>query len=176
MPTGTNAAGLLAANYSSVYASTFGRFEIGIPGTAGYSIAFTNVTALLDYLPALGTPGPLTSDLLNPLTTPSGALGGEVAALKLNIDFSDAGLLTGASGLKFGDLTMCGFTGLPNLNGLAVRQFSAVVNTLLGGGSAAYSASELDPVAQSLNGAFFGGFPQAFAQQHLVNGTCPAGP
>src|SRR5437870_2507561 len=34
-------------------------------------------------------------------------------------------------GLKFGDLTLCGFSNLPSLNGLTVRQFSTDVNTLL---------------------------------------------
>jgi len=100
---------LLQDNYSTIYAATFGILEVGIVGPAGFSIAFTSATRVIDYLPQSGTPGPLTADLLDPSTSPSGAFGGEVVALKLNIDFIDAGLILGGSELEFGDLTLCNF-------------------------------------------------------------------
>jgi hypothetical protein len=49
----------------------------------------------------------LTGSLLNPTNSSSGAFGGDVAGLKLNVDFYDAGVLTGNLNLKFGDLTLC---------------------------------------------------------------------
>jgi hypothetical protein len=61
--------------------------------------------------------------------------GGNVLALQLDVDFSDAGVLGGTSGLAFGDLRMCNFTTLSALNGMTVRQYLALVNTLLGGGT-----------------------------------------
>jgi hypothetical protein len=59
------------------------------------------------------------------------------------------------------------------LNGTTVRQFLGTVNTLLSGGSAPYSVSDLDPISAQINAAFSGGTPSAFAQQYLVNGACP---
>lgn len=102
-------------------------------------------------MPAGGPVGPLTSDVVNPGSTSSGAFGGEVLALKINVDFSDAGVTLGTSGTSFGDLTLCNFTTLPLLNGLTVRQFLDVVNTLLGGGSSIYSIADLSPVTADLN-------------------------
>ena len=56
-----------------------------------------------------------------------------MVALKLNIDFSDGGLIAGNCRLRFGDLTLCNFDSLPAINHLKVRDFLAVVNSLLGG-------------------------------------------
>ena len=74
----------------------------------------------------------------------SGTFGGEVLALRLNIDLSDAGYTLGNLGIPFGDLQLHSFTAQPLLNGLSVRQFLADVNTLLGGGHAGnYRIDEL---------------------------------
>jgi hypothetical protein len=86
-PTANNAAGVLQNNYPSVYASSFGVFEIGIPGAAGFSAQFTSVDNLLAFLPAAGVSGPLNTDLADPSSSSAGVFGGEVAALKLNVDF-----------------------------------------------------------------------------------------
>jgi hypothetical protein len=172
-PTSTNAAGLLLDNYDAVYASSSGVFEVGISGSSGFSMLFTSAVNLQAYLPSAGTIGPLVADLADPTSSSSGAFGGEVAALKINIDFSDAGLTAGTSAVKFGNLTLCGFTTLTALNGLTVRDFASEVNTLLGGGSATYSITDLDPITIDLNASFGGGGVNSFAQDHLVNGACP---
>jgi len=134
---------------------------------------FVRADAVFNYLPQSGPPGPLNADLLNPTSSPSGAFGGDVVTLKLNVDFTDAGLMLGSSGLAFGDLTLCNFTTLPGLNGLAVRQVLPIVNTLLAGGSAGFTIAELAPVTAQLNTSFVSGFVSSFAQDHLVNGACP---
>jgi hypothetical protein len=172
-PTPTNAAGLLLTNYDAVYASTFGVVEVGIPGTAGFSIRFSNANDLLGYLPALGLIGPLTSDHIDPSSTESGGFGGEVLALRINVDFSDAGVTLGASGIPFGNLTLCNLTTPPLLNGLTVRQYLGEANTLLGGGSTSHSIAELHPFTDQLNRSFPAGVASLFAQDHLVNGACP---
>jgi len=120
-PTST-AGALLAANYDTIYASTLGVFEIGIPGAAGFSVRFSSEIHLQDYLPASGTAGAFDSDMLDPSTTSAGVFGGEVSGLKLNVDFSDAGVLQGISPLHFGNLTVSGL-GVCGLDGLSVRQF-----------------------------------------------------
>jgi hypothetical protein len=175
----TNAAWLLQENYDSVYASTSGTLEIGIPGTSGFSEVFTGAAELLDYLPDVGPIGPLNSDLVNPTTTSSGEFGGSVTALVLNIDFSDAGLLPGNVGIPFGDLVLQNFSGgqLTPLNGLTVRQFSAGMNGLLGGGiffifkhNFTYHTADiatLDPILANINDSFSQGAVSAFATNNL---------
>jgi hypothetical protein len=165
--------GLLNDNYISVYGATSGLFEVGIPGTAGFSMMFTGSLELLAYLPAVGPSGPLTSDLIDPTSTSAGGFGGEVTALKLNIDFADAGVLVGTSGIRFGALTLCDITALPLLSGTTVRQTLALSNTLLGGGSAIYTIAQIDPLVRELNAAFGAGSVSQWAQDHLVSGACP---
>ena len=143
-------------------------------------MVFTGASELLSYLPAVGADGPLTSDLLNPTSTSSGAFGGEVTALKLNIDFSDAGVLPGNLGIPFGDLVLENFSGgqLSPLNDLTVRQFSAGVNNLLGGGiffifkhNFTYRTADiatLDPILANINGSFSEGSVSPFATNNLV--------
>jgi hypothetical protein len=169
-PAPGNAAALLVANYNSVYASTFGVLMVGLPNP-GFSMRFSSASAVLAYLPAVGTPAALTSNLVDPTSSSSGSFGGDVTALRLNIDFSDAGVLAGASGLPFGNLRLCGLTATPALNGLTVRQFSDVVNTLLGGGSGPYLIATVATVVGELNRAFGAGNVTAWAQDHVVNGA-----
>jgi len=174
---GGTAAQLLSDNYFDLYASTQGVIELGIPGAAGFSNLFTNPLDIVEYLPTGFTPGPLTADLIDPSRDVSGIFGGEVTALKLNVDFSDAALLDG-SGIRFGDLALCHFNALPLLDGMTVRQFLGVTNTLLGGGAGPYSIAQLSPITTDINQAFsafanpFAGVSQ-FAQDHIFVSGCP---
>ena len=164
---------LLSAQYDAVYASTLGEVEVGIPGSGGYSIILTGLISALDYVPSTGSAAPLNADLVDPLSSVSGVFGGEVFALRFNIDFSDAGHLVGTSGLRFGDLVLCGLTGsLAGLNGLSVRAFSNIVNTALGGGSTPYTVAEINQITFDINNAFNGAAVSPFAQQHLRDGSC----
>jgi hypothetical protein len=166
------ATGLLSSDYDAVYGGASDIVAVGLP-SPGFSMGFNAPTAVIAYLPAAGTIGPLTANLLNPTSSASGSFGGDVLALQLNVDFSDAGFLHGAASIKLGDLSLCGFGALPALNGMTVRQFLATVNTLLGGGTATYSIAQLDPVAGAINAAFLDGTASVFAQSQLVNGACP---
>jgi hypothetical protein len=168
----SNAGTLLAASYDTTYQSTLGVFEIGIPGAGGFSVRFSSESHLQDYLPASGAPAALDSDMLDPLSTSAGVFGGEVSGLKLNVDFSDAGVLHGTAAVKLGDLTLCNMA-LAGLNNTTVRDFLAMANTALGGGATPYAITDLDPIANQLNGAFGAGAASTFAQQSLVNGACP---
>ena len=93
----TSAAGnLLKFEYGAIYASGGDLFVIGTT-SPGFFVEFTSGFDLGDYLPANGTPGPLNTNLENPTTTSAGIFAGQVAGLKLYIDFSAAGLLPGTS-------------------------------------------------------------------------------
>ena len=190
--TSGNATALLLDNYDTVYANTPpgpSLLEVGISGQilrragdpaapAGFSMLFSNSLAIVDYLPPNEPPGILDADLLDPTSSSSGAFGGNVLAMRLNIDFSDAGVLVGTSGLHFGDLLLSNFDSpddshflpaLPLLDGLSLRQFEAMMETILGSGSAPlpYSVGDLDLVTQYVNDAFEVGLVTQFAQDHL---------
>ena len=165
----TTAGNLLSGEYGTVYGSTGDLFVIGT-ASPGFFVEFTSGFHLGDFLPASGAPGALNTDLENPTTTSAGIFAGQVAGLKLNIDFSAAGLLPGTSGLHFGDLVLTGMTGTDSgLNGLTVSQFLSLVDTALGGGDTGFTFTDLDIELAELNNAFDDGSqPSSFAQDHLV--------
>jgi hypothetical protein len=157
---------LLVAEFDTVYAS-MGGVIVGSPSR--FTMVFTDATSVLSYLPSIGTYAPLNSSVSNPITTVSGAFGGDVLSLEFNVDFSDAGFLPGTSGLRFGDLVLTGFSStLPQLDGLTVRQFLGDMNTLLSGGSSIVTISDLGSVVSDVNASFSSGMPSQFAQDHLV--------
>ncbi|HEY5924676.1 MAG TPA: hypothetical protein VIV11_23515 [Kofleriaceae bacterium] len=162
------AATLLSSQFFNVFPAGF--VEIGLAGAAGFSAIFTAPSSIITYLPASGTLGPLTADLIDPSSTSSGAFGGEVLGLALNVAFSS--LTGGTSGVQFGSLTLCGVTPA-SLNGTSVNALLASANTLLGGGTNAFTINDLAPIAAELNNAFSGGAPSTWAQDHLFNGACP---
>jgi len=125
-------------------------------------------------------PGQLTDTLLDPTSTSAGVFGGDVVALRLDVDFSDSGYLASSSGLRFGDLTVCGLTtsaygdDLSGFNGTNVRGMIDDMSTVLGGSSlpVGLNVADLDDLASDLTAAFDGGTPSTWAQQHLENGAC----
>ena len=73
--------------------------EVGIPGASFPSLTLTGPSFVQDLLPVYGASGPLAGDETNPGFTTSGEFGGDVLALQLNVDFSDAGFVTGTAGI-----------------------------------------------------------------------------
>jgi hypothetical protein len=144
----------------SHFASLYGSLVIG--GT--FTATFTSVAAVFTYLPSVGNAAALNANLTNPQTTASGELGGQVLALRLNIDLSTAF----GNDLSFGGLRICGFAAVPSVNNMTVEEFLATANWILGGGSAAFGANTAATVANLLNGAFSDGVPSSFAQANLV--------
>jgi hypothetical protein len=160
-PNGSNPASLLASNFSSVY--TGGVVEVGVSGSGGYSMKFTSAAAIGAYLPAGKTPGVLTADLTNPTSTSAGVFGGQVLALQLNVDFSDAGVTAGG----FGDLVYS--DSASSLDGKTVSEILAAANMALGGGGlpSGYTFSSLNALATNLNESFDNGVPTSWAETHL---------
>ena len=167
----TSAGILLDDHFNSVYASTFGIAEVGIPGSTGFSMQFSSASAVFAYQPSSGTPAALDADLSDPTSSASGVFGGEVLALRLNVDFADAGHTDGSAPVLFGDLRLCNIVNGPT--NITVRELLAIANTALGGGSTPYTIADLNTLTQNLNVAFSGGEPSVFAQAHLFNGACP---
>ncbi|HUQ80952.1 MAG TPA: hypothetical protein VM076_07445 [Gemmatimonadaceae bacterium] len=180
-------ASILGSNFTSLFAASFGLFEVGAPGASGFSILFSGAAQTAAYLPATGAAAPLDVDYADPTSTSSGTFGGEVTALALNVAFADGGaggaMLTpdgnnvryasfGRSVAGFADLTLCNYTAPSGLNGLSVRQFLGLVNTLLGGGSTPYTIADLSQIAAELNAAFANGVATPYALQHLAYAGC----
>jgi hypothetical protein len=140
------------ANYDAIYAP-FSVLVIGDP--AMFAVSFGSTTTLLNFLPTIGTANSLTADYVDPLTTSAGVFAGDVAALKLNVDFSDAGLLGGAVAYRFGDLVLHGLTTTTDFNGLTVREALGSLNAALGGLPTSDSYADLDLLAAQLDSAFF---------------------
>jgi hypothetical protein len=158
---------LWLSDFSTVYNAEGGdgTLVVGI----GNSISFTGSDGLFNFLPGAGTTGALVQDYEDPTTTSSGAYGGEVVALRLNVDFSAAGFLPGTSGIPFGNLYLTGFDpALAGLNGMTVSQFLTLNETLLGGGSGIYTIFDIDLLDDQLNTAFDPSSDLSFADAHLT--------
>jgi hypothetical protein len=127
-------ASLVVTSFDSLYPTgmvlgdSASRFILFTSGSAG--------DALLIFLPQTGPADSLNATLVDPTSSSSGIFGGQVAGLRLNIDFNDAGILSHPAGVTFGDLLLTGLTGtVAGLDGLSIRQFEVVANALLGGDS-----------------------------------------
>lgn len=175
-PAPGGAAQLLMDRFDFVYPT--GSVEVGVGGPGGFSAIFTSAPAVLDYLPASGGPDPLNADLLDPTSSSSGVFGGQVLALRLNVDFNDAGYLAGTSGAPYGGLVLTDMVidigngnvvDMSALNGLTVRQFLGLADRQLGGGGGPYDFQPMSFVTQQIAAAFEGGTPTQFAQDHLVS-------
>jgi hypothetical protein len=157
----------ISAQFGTVYPS--GVLGIGIPPPPGFSLTFDDAQSVLNYLPANGAPGVLNANLNDAVTSSSGAFGGEMVALTINVDFSDAGLLAHPQGVPFGDLILTGLTGTQALmNGLTVRELLSDMNILIGAGISDLNVVDADIVANELNMSFNGGMVvSTFAQDNL---------
>jgi hypothetical protein len=142
-PSGSNPGKFLATNFATVYPN-----GLTIGGTK--TIKLTSSYAIEKFLPQGGTPAKLTQNYLNP-TWDITVLAGQVAALKLNVDFSAKGLTR--PGL--GALTVVS----GELRGKTVSQVLALANTVLGGGAlpSGLTLSELNGVVTMINENFDGG-------------------
>jgi hypothetical protein len=165
-PTVDAGAILLTNSFNTVYGATFG---VTVGSFNGFTMSFTDALSVLAYMPSIGTFAPLNGNELNPISTVSGGFGGETLGLEFNVDFSDAGFLPGTSGLRFGDLILANLNGAQApLNGLTVRQLLGDTNILLSGGTSVITISDLGALVGEVNGSFFEGTPDQFAQDHLV--------
>lgn len=147
---------LLAENFTVIYPQ---GVEVGIPGTAGYSMKLTTIAAVQALSTGGGKAGALTSDLVNPTKSSAGVFGWQVLALQFNVDLSNAGTLTpGFAGLTVVDAASA-------YNGQTVAEILALANQMLGGGLAFDNA--MNTLVTNLNESFDAGTPSAWATTHL---------
>lgn len=171
---------LVEDNFNTVLAPGTGLFQVGIPGPAGFSIIFDSADAVIAYLPGGGAPGPLTADLLDPVSALTPFLGGEVVAATINVDLSYAGVLKHPPGVAFGDLkfqqldSLIGdiiFVGqtvpfgpeIAELDGVPVHEALSEADLYLGGAASPFTDYELLEVLQIANFSFVDGRVGEFA-------------
>lgn len=163
-PIAGNAGQILAKNFDGVYPT--GVF-VGSQAVGEFPMRFTSSSAIDAYLPAAGVSGALNANLLNPITTSSGVFGGQVLALRLNVDFNEAHLISGTQGSISGlILTHTG----TSLDGQTITQVLAQMNTALGGGAlpSGFTYALLNTLAANLDLAFDRCLPSDWAQTHLT--------
>jgi hypothetical protein len=114
---------------------------IGGVGIGPFTARWTSAAAVGAFLPASGLAGLLTVDLIDPLVTPAGELAGEVLALRLNREFSCAGVFArlgiAPEGECYGDYVIPADCD-PNPDvrmfaGLSVDQILAIGDEVVGG-------------------------------------------
>jgi hypothetical protein len=140
----------LRANFSAVYPS--GGVSIG----GAKVLMFTSANAVDRFLPASGRPAALPSSApaltVDPASSRAGAFAGHVLALRLNVDFSNAGK------------TRSGLTALVvrqgPLKGMTVGAILASANDVLGGNAAppgGLSVADVSDVVERINQGFHDG-------------------
>ena len=133
---------LLRNNFATVYPN-------GVTiGGSPYYLKFTSQSAIEVFLPAGGKPGVLNKSATNPTSSSANVFAGQVLALRLSVDFSNAGIITaGLSSLKIA-------TGNP-LAGSTVVQVLALANQVIAGNTSALpaglSVSSLNDLISRIN-------------------------
>ena len=147
-PNGNNPGSLLKYKFSYVYSGGYVKI-----GTSYKYLKFTSAYAIQNFLPAGGTPNKLTGYATNPTSSPAGVFAGQVLALKLNVDFSNKGIIT--SGL--GNLKLASGP----LQGKTVNQVLTLAMNVLGGDlsglPAGLTISGLNDIVTKINENFDNG-------------------
>jgi len=142
---GTNGCGfdpidLIADSFNDI-------FPNGVVIGGNKTITFTNPDAIVKFLPSNGNPRALGSSKVNPGTSYSNEFAGNILALTLNVQISDAGV----TGEGYGDRVLDS----GKLTGYTVRQVLDMANTVLGGDSsvlpAGVSLCDLNNIVEAIN-------------------------
>ncbi|MCE5239353.1 hypothetical protein LLH23_12800 [bacterium] len=150
-PAGNNAGMLLHTYWAQVYGSA------GLVVGGGYTLTFTSAQAVTNFLPSGGTAAALKKSYVDPVgKTTAGVLAGQVVAMRLNVDFSGAGLTaTGLGSLKIQTGTYAGFT---------VAQLLSLGEAVLGGDTSGLlgSVADLSSACTAVNESFDNGADTGF--------------
>ena len=168
-----NTGGYLKTDFSNVYPGNViqtGEASPGFSVTFG-SPNFAN-SNLTHYLACpSGTPSVvLDQNYLEPINYPGGMLGADVMALRLNLDYSNAGI--GSFSSNFGNLTLYNYNSAdgPLLDNCTVSQILQTANQILGGTMPVpqgYSINDYDALVSLINQAFQPGSDYSWANGHL---------
>lgn len=147
-PSGGNPGMKLQQNWAAVYGSA-GYVQIGGTRTARW----TTSAAVAAFLPAGGGANVFTTNYTNATSTSARVFAGQALALRLNIDFSNAGIhRTGLGSKRVKSGKLAGYT---------VNQVMTLANTVLGGTTSALPAgvsiNDLSTVCDNINNNYDNG-------------------
>lgn len=150
---------ILNSNWNTVTAPSSGILEVGIHGTAGFSVSFDEPSLAISFFVQSGANGALNADMLDPNNQEnlsSGVFGGDTVALALDVDFDP---YLGTSGSQFPNLYLTNLQGTPfgnlsEFDDLTIGQLLALDELALGGGSTPYTYDELDAATALVINAF----------------------
>jgi len=146
-PRGHNPGNLLATYFPIVYPA-------GVTIGGNFTLTFTRADAIARFLPQENRPGVLTGSEANPTKkTRAGEFAGQMLALQLNLDFSNAGVtLKGLGDLKAASGKLAGWR---------LADVLILANKVLGGNTAllpaGVSVSNLNEVVEKINRNFESG-------------------
>lgn len=178
-------AALIEDNFNTVLAPLTGLFQVGIPGPAGFSMIFDSPDAIVAYLPGGGANGPLTADLLDPISPLTPFVGGWLVAATINVDLSYAGVLAHPPGVGLGDLLFqhldsligqLAFAGqtipfgpeLADLDGVPVHEVLSEANLYFGGAVSPFTDYDMLLALSLLDTAFPFGLVNESAAAYLT--------
>jgi hypothetical protein len=147
-PSGNNPGSLLAAQFATLYGSA-GYAQVG----GNKWLKFASASKIKNFLPAGGTAAVLTANATNPNSSSAGVFAGQVLALRLNVDFSNAGVTkAGLASLKVKSGKLANYT---------VSQVLVLANAVLGGNTGALptgvTIADVNAVVDAINNNFDGG-------------------
>jgi hypothetical protein len=150
-PHNANPGGILGKNYSTCYPN--GQVVIGGVSTHGYTLTFTNATAVQNFVLQGGASGVLSHSDTNPTGSAAGSFAGDVLALRLNIDYSAAGI----TGVGLANRTVV----QGPLWGYTVQEVMDLANAVLGGQTwqlpRGMGVSDLDAIVANINSNYENG-------------------
>lgn len=145
-PSGQNPGALLSASFGKIYPGS--SVTIG----SRYTLRFTAASAIEAFLPQGGAPEALKASAVNP-TARLSALAGQVLALRINVDFSAAGMTrSGLSALVVDEGPLQGYTVGETL-ALASQVLGGTANVLPPG----LTVADLNAVVTAINENFDAG-------------------
>jgi hypothetical protein len=142
--------------------------QAGPDGAPFFTAAWSSAGSVEAFLPAEKKPRVLRSDCVDPVRTHAGSLTGEALALRLNVEFSCAGIfervgLTSSPACYAAFTVPCFCDASKNsvFEGMTVQRFLALADSAVGGisgieGSHEFTLSEITSTASCLNQAFAG--------------------
>ena len=147
-PAGNNPGTYLHANFQTAFA---GGLTVGCyPGD--YFVRLTSAQAVTDLLPTGGKASVLTGSAVNPASLKN-VLVGQLIALKLSVTFDAYDADFGASSVALADMII----GSGTFKGYTVGKFLDTAEQVLGGCSTAFTPTQVNETASSINENFDNG-------------------
>jgi hypothetical protein len=144
--------GCIRDNYWGV---VFGTDSVMIGHPDGFTAKWSSSQAVADFLPNGSTAGVLDQNYVDPLSTSAGVLASQILALRLNVEYSCAGIFTilgfPTAGDCYGDALVPESCANGLFSGLTIYEFLALADSTVAGLNTGFTPSEVNYTATCLN-------------------------